>query len=237
MNIFAHRGFSMLYPENTIIAFEKAAQLPIYGVEFDVHLTADQQPVIIHDESINRTSNGQGFVKDLTLQQLQAFDYGSWFNPVYAEETIPTLSDVLQIFQHTHHVINIELKSDIFEYTGIEEIVFHTIKQFKMEERVIISSFNHETLQRFNKLAPSIKTATLFSSLVLNLENYVKNMNSSALHIAYFHTERKIIQHALQQGATVRTFTVNDVKIAKQLQKIGVSAIFTDDPQLMLNQL
>ncbi len=86
MDIFAHRGVSASYPENTIAAFQAASKLPIAGIELDVHLTADKEVVVIHDETINRTSNGSGYVKDFTLQQLRTFDFGSWYSLIIVEK-------------------------------------------------------------------------------------------------------------------------------------------------------
>ena len=118
MKLFAHRGFSGKYPENTLLAFRRAAELDVFGVEFDVHLTADGQLVVIHDETINRTSTGSGFVKDMTLDELRQYEYGGWFGEQFAGERIPTLHEVLAAFRKTAHVLNIEIKSDIFEYEG-----------------------------------------------------------------------------------------------------------------------
>src|SRR4051794_19058975 len=108
MKIIAHRGYSAKYPENTLAAFRACANLPIYGVEFDVHLTKDQQVVVIHDEAINRTSNGIGFIKDMTLQELRQFDYGGWFSEEFKGERIPTLQEVLNVFRGTDFRVNIE---------------------------------------------------------------------------------------------------------------------------------
>ncbi|HWL13328.1 MAG TPA: glycerophosphodiester phosphodiesterase family protein, partial [Ureibacillus sp.] len=120
MKIFAHRGYSAKYPENTIAAFQAAANLPIDGVEFDVHLTKDQQVVVIHDESVNRTSNGIGYVKDMRLKELRELDFGSWFSEEFQGERIPTLEEVLKVFHGTDLRVNIELKCDVFAYDQLE---------------------------------------------------------------------------------------------------------------------
>ena len=234
MKIFAHRGYSRNYPENTFVAFQKASKLNVYGVEFDVHLTADNQLVVIHDETIDRTSNGSGFVKDMTLAELEKYDYGRWFGEQFAGQKIPTLREVLTNFAETQHVLNIEIKSDIFEYEGIEQLIAQEIEAFGIHDRVIISSFNHESLQHFHQFQPNIQTAALFASLVTNIEHYIKTIPSVAMHIWYYHGNRKIIQNAITNGIPVRAFTVNDVKIANQLQALGIDAIFTDDPLLIL---
>lgn len=228
MNILAHRGLSAKYPENTIIAFEAAARVPVWGVEFDVHLTKDNQLVVIHDETINRTSNGSGFVKDLTLEELRAFDYGAWFKAEFAGQQIPTLADVLTIFQQTNHHINIEIKSDIFEYQGIEALIANEIQKFHIEKRIIISSFNHESIARFQQIMPNVKTALLFASLVTKLEEYVKTFGCEAIHIPYYYGMRSIIHQVIRNGISVRAYTVNDSEMLVQLKEIGLDAVFSD---------
>lgn len=237
MKLFAHRGFSGKFPENTLFAFRKAAELDVFGVEFDVHLTADRQLVVIHDETINRTSNGSGFVKDMTLEELRQYDYGRWFGEHFAGERIPTLREVLAVFKETEHILNIEIKSDIFEYEGIEQLISEEIDTFKMQDRIIISSFNHESIQRFHQLQPTVQTGVLFSSLIVQIEPYAASLPGDALHIPYYHTFRHIIKEALSNGAIIRTFTVNDGNLAKQLQTAGIDAIFTDVPDVILAAL
>ena len=232
MNIIAHRGYSAKYPENTLIAFEEAAKLDVWGVEFDVHLTKDNQLVVIHDESIQRTSNGKGFVKDLTLAELREFDYGSWFAPEFAGQQIPTLAEVLAIFKDTNYQINIEIKSDIFEYAGIEALIAEEIVKLGLEDRIIISSFNHESIARFQQIMPNVKTALLFASLVTNLEDYVKLFGSDAIHIPYYYGKRSIVQQAIKNGLTVRVYTVNGSGVAQQMRELGVDAVFSDVVQV-----
>ena len=237
MDIFAHRGVSGHYPENTSAAFYAASKLPIAGIELDVHLTADGELVVIHDETIDRTSNGTGYVKDYTLQQLRAFDYGSWFSEEFVGENIPTLGEVLEFFVGTHHVINIELKTDVFPYEGIESLVIKEIATHQMTERVIISSFNHESLQIVTQLAPYIETAALFAEILTDFTTYTSLIPANAIHVSLPTALRKSVRRALEEGAVVRVYTVNDIEYAKTLQQIGVQAIFTDDPGKIVSAL
>ena len=237
MKLFAHRGFSGKFPENTLLAFRKAAELDVFGVEFDVHLTADGQLVVIQDETINRTSNGSGFVKDMTLQELRRYDYGSWFGEQFAGEKIPTLREVLAVYKETDHMLNIEIKSDIFEYEGIEQLISEEISALDLQKRIIVSSFNHESIQRFHQLQPAVQTGVLFGSLIINIDSYVQALPGNALHIHYAHMYRKTIQKAMENGCTVRAFTVNDAAIARQLQAAGIDAVFTDVPDIILSGL
>ena len=234
INIFAHRGVSKHYPENTLSAFQAAAELPIAGVELDVHMTQDGEVVVIHDEKINRTSNGKGFVKDMTLAQLRTFDFGSWFNKKFIDEKIPTLQEVLEVFKNTHHLINIELKSDVFVYAGLEEAVLREVRTKDLQSRVIISSFDHTAIVRMKQIAPSIACAVLFSDIAINPNEYRKALGVEALHVSRHVARRKPIREAIEQGTIVRAYTVNQVEEARQLAEIGINAIFTDDPMLFL---
>ncbi len=235
LDLFAHRGVSAHFPENTKAAFYAASKLPIAGIELDVHVTADGELVVIHDETIDRTSNGSGYVKDFTLQQLRAYDYGSWFAAQFQGESIPTLGEVLELFVATHHRINIELKTDVFPYEGIEALVLKEIATHQMTERVIISSFNHESLQTVYQMAPYIETAALFAEVLVDFTTYTATIPANAIHVSLPTAFRKPIATALEKEATVRVYTVNDVKYAQQLQQLGIQALFTDDPEAILD--
>lgn len=237
MKIIAHRGYSAKYPENTLSAFRAVAQLPVYGVEFDVHLTRDRKIVVIHDEKIDRTSNGSGFVKDMTFEQLRRYDYGAWFSEEFAGEVIPTLAEVLEVFKNTEHRINIELKMDVFDYDGLEELVLHEVESYQMLDRVIISSFNHEAVQKVAQLNPQIENAALFSTMILNVTEYQKQIPAKALHISIPLTFRQTVFEAIHTGSIVRVYTVNEVEYAELLLKTGIDSIFTDEPKKMLEFL
>ncbi|WP_107948362.1 glycerophosphodiester phosphodiesterase [Lysinibacillus parviboronicapiens] len=234
MDIFAHRGVSSHYPENTGAAFYAASKLAITGIELDVHLTADREVVVIHDEAIDRTSNGTGYVKDYTLQQLRAFDFGSWFSDDFVGEKIPRLGEVLELFAGTHHRINIELKTDVFPYDGIEALVLKEIATYQMTERVIISSFNHESIQIVSQMAPYIETAALFAEVLIDFTSYSALIPTNAIHVSLPTAFRKSVGSALETGAIVRVYTVNEIDNAKALQQLGINAIFTDNPEKML---
>ncbi|SES01622.1 glycerophosphodiester phosphodiesterase [Psychrobacillus sp. OK032] len=237
MKIYAHRGCSGTFPENTIAAFKAAARLPIHGVEFDVHMTKDGELVVIHDESINRTSNGSGFIKDMTLKEIQNYDFGIWFSNNFKGEKVPTLREVLYVFKDTHHHINIELKSDVFPYVGMEQKVLEMLKQYRLEDRVVISSFNHEMIQNVKKQAPHIETAILFMEVMVAPHEYAQIVGADALH-AFFPTAlRKMGKEVIASGKQLRVFTVNEETYADMLHAVGVHAIFTDYPQEMYNYL
>lgn len=233
MKIFAHRGYSAKYPENTLSAFKAVANIPIYGVEFDVHLTKDGEMVIIHDERIDRTSNGKGYVKDMTLEELRQYDFGSWFDKKFEGEKIPTLSEVLDIFSNTKHILNIEIKSDIIPYEGLLEKILELVINKGFENRVIISSFDHEVIQKLAHTKPNIDNAALFLRNILNMVEYQEQIPTKALHVSLAGVFRKPITDALNAGKVVRIFTVNKEEQAEKLKGLNIDGIFTDEVEKM----
>lgn len=231
MKVYAHRGSSGTHPENTLAAFKEAARLPVHGVEFDVHMTKDGELVVIHDETINRTSNGTGFVKDMSFAELRTYDYGAWFSPAFEGEVIPTLEEVLDIFSGTTHHLNIELKSDIFPYEGMAKKVVELVHEKGLDSRVVISSFDHETIQLVKQLAPHLETGALFMEVVVKPLDYIRNIPADALHLFLPAALRPSAKGAIQEGGTVRVFTVNEEQYVDAVEHVGAHAIFTDFPE------
>src|SRR5699024_10474977 len=157
MKIIAHRGASAYTPENTIAAFQKALEQNVDGVELDVRLSKDGIPVISHDASIARTSNGKGYIHNMTVNQLKKFDFGSHFNTPYKNETIPTLEEVLKIFKHSNITIHLELKNGPIIPLDLEEKVVELCTKYNVEENTVYSSFDHVSLKRLVKISPRAK--------------------------------------------------------------------------------
>src|SRR5579863_1834901 len=128
MEIFAHRGNSGEAPENTLAAFRQVAGVGADGVEFDVQLSRDGVPVVIHDETVDRTTDGKGAVAGLTLAQLQVLDAGKWFGAAFAGERIPTLEAVLEVFRGASIRVNIELKTNRTPYPGLSQKVIDLVR-------------------------------------------------------------------------------------------------------------
>ena len=143
-------------------SFNEAARVGAEGIELDVQLSKDGEVVIIHDEKLNRTTGATGFVKNKTLKELKTLNAASTFKGKVSKERIPTLEELL-IWMHTNHLFcNIELKNTLFLYPGIEEKVIRLVRAYDMEERIVISSFNHYSLVHCHQLAPEIETAPLY---------------------------------------------------------------------------
>lgn len=141
---------------------------------------------------------------------------------------------MLELFAGTQHRINIELKTDIFPYEGIEGLVIKEVAAHQMTERVLISSFNHESIQMVSQIAPYIETAALFAEVLVDFTTYTAQIPANAIHVSLPAALRKSVGVALEKGSIVRVYTVNDIEYAKRLQALGVHAIFSDDPEKMM---
>ncbi|OZI11897.1 hypothetical protein CEW92_09160 [Bacillaceae bacterium SAS-127] len=229
--IFAHRGYSAIAPENTMMAFQAAQDAGADGIELDVQMTKDGCLVVIHDEKLDRTTNGKGYVKDWTWSEMKHLHASYKYSNIQPPPTIPLLIDVFNWMKTNHLLCNIELKNNEFLYQGMEEKVLQLIRQYQYEDRVIISSFNHYSLAHFHRLAPDIQTAILYSSHLYMPWKYAAAIGASAIHPNIRTVNSAIIQSSIEHGVAVRPYTVNKEKQMEWLMKQGCSAMFTDDPQ------
>ncbi|RAK09748.1 glycerophosphoryl diester phosphodiesterase [Halanaerobium saccharolyticum] len=230
--IIGHRGGVKGYPENTLVAFKKAVELGADGVEFDVQLTKDGEVVVIHDELIDRTMTGSGLLKDYTLSELRKMSAGEFFSPEFKAEKIPTLAEVLEIVKNLE-VINIELKNFLL-YPGLEAKVLKLVDQFKIRDQVIISSFNHYSLQTVKKLQPEIRTGALLMSKMINPADYSFKRGFDALHLHFLTADQEVIDKSHFMGMQLNVYTVNYPEAVIDLMKKGVDMIITDDLEMAL---
>lgn len=175
----AHRGYSEKYPENTIPAFIKAIEFGADMIEFDIHLSRDGRIVVIHDDSIDRTSNGTGMVKDFTLNELREYDYS--FNFGKGMIQIPTLEEVLEL-SAGKILLNIEIKNCPNNYAGIEKELVETLTKFDSIESAVISSFDHHSLLRMKGINRNIKTGMLYDSLWIKFREEIRELDVYSLH-------------------------------------------------------
>ncbi|MDF2499424.1 MAG: hypothetical protein K0Q77_138 [Anaerosporomusa subterranea] len=232
MDIFAHRGARAYAPENTLSAFQKAYAMRADGIELDVQLTKDGVPVICHDHSVNRTSNGQGWIRDYTLAEIKRLDFGSWFHQDFSGETIPTLEEFLRWFASTGMRLNIEIKNGPVIYTGIENKVIEAVKKYDLVEQVFISSFYHPSLLTTKQLCPRIKTGALFTCRPLDPLEFCRQSQADYLHPAWESIDSLWASEAKHHGIKIHTFTVNHRDQYDFVADIGVDAIFTDYPDI-----
>src|SRR5712692_10819012 len=166
--VFGHRGAKAYASMNTIPSFELAAKQGAHGVELDVHRSKDGYPVIVHNFTVDETTNGTGRVTDMTLSELKALDAGGWFSPQFKGVTIPTLDEVFEAVGKRLFV-NVEIKSESPHSDGVEQVVADCIKRHAMQERVLISSFNAPTLVRFRALMPDVPIGYLYEGKAATL--------------------------------------------------------------------
>ncbi|UQZ35144.1 hypothetical protein C2I18_17395 [Paenibacillus sp. PK3_47] len=234
---FAHRGASAVCPENTMAAFRKSLELGATGIETDVQMTRDGGLVLIHDEKVDRTSNGKGYLKDQTLAEVRQLDAGSWFGPEFKVEPFPTLEELLDLLKDRDTVLNIELKNGVFMYPGMEEKVIAAVRKYGMSDRVILSSFNHYSLAHCKTLAPEIRTGILYGDGLYRPWDYAKSLTADALH-AYLPTVRPgFVSEAAQNGIAYHPWTVNDPAQMQALIDMQVSGIITDHPDVLAGLL
>ena len=230
--VWAHRGASAYAPENTMPAFLLALQQEADGIELDVQMTKDKRLVVIHDERVDRTSDGTGFVRDMTFAELSALNFNKNF-PKYGRVEIPTLEEVLDLIQKSDLMLNIELKNGIFEYPGLEEHVKKYVTYKGVQDQVIISSFNHYSLRTVGEIWQEIPRGLLYSDRWIDVPDYAKNLGLNALHPAYYHlSDGTLVEEAHKRGLKVHVWTVNEKADMERCKALSVDAIITNDPKL-----
>jgi len=227
--IIAHRGAPKVAPENTLASFKKAAELGASWVECDVQLTQDEVPVIIHDFTLSRTTNGKGKVSQMSYRDLKKLDAGAWFSDEYVGEHIPTLKALLECCKEYRLGVNIELKSADGREKQLAEIVLEQLKQQSFDRsKVLISSFNHDVLDVVRTY--DIDIALGFNCDYWNLKfiSHAKKLECFTIHIDQKDITPTVIEECKSNFLEVLAYTVNDKERAKTLLKYGVCAMFSD---------
>lgn len=232
--ILAHRGASGYAPENTKAAFLKAIEMGANGVELDVQLTKDGYLVVNHDEWIDRTSDGTGWIKDYTLEELRQFNFNQSF-PEYGPQKIMTLDEVFDIFKPTGLTINIEVKSNIFDYPGIVQKTVDLVKKYEMDDQIIYSSFNHKTCLEIKDYDKDAYVGFLVSDGILDLPEYCHNHNVDAIHPAfYLLRDPQIVEDCHKYNIDINTWTVNEEEHLEMAKKLHLRTVITNYPDRAL---
>lgn len=236
---FAHRGASHEAPENTLAAFLLAAELEVDGVELDVQLTRDGEIVVIHDFALETTTDGQGPVSDRTLAELKELDAGSWFDPTFAGERIPTLQEVVETVGH-RILLNIELKTASLRDNGLAAAVARTIEDNHLLDQVVVSSFNPLAVWRIKMMNPWIPTGLLYAPdmpVVLRRPWLRHLVHPEALHPHYSMVDNSYVRWTKERGYRLHTWTVDGPGEMWQLMRQGVDLIITNRPDLLTQVL
>lgn len=230
---FAHRGSSAICPENTMAAFAKGLEQGATGIETDVQMTKDGRLVLIHDESVARTTGAEGLVKDYTYDELAKLDAGSWFGADFQGERIPLLEELLELTKNRGTIVNIELKNGSIQYPELEKRVIETVRHYNMSEQIVISSFNHYSLVECKHIDPEIRTGLLYGEGLYKPWEYAKLAKADALHAYHRAVLPEWVEEAKQHGVVYHPWTVNDEEQMKTLIDAGVAGIITDYPDVL----
>jgi len=229
MQIWAHRGASARQPENTIAAFAAAMVAGADGIELDVQLSSDGVPVVIHDEKVERTHKGTGWVAGHTVAQLQALPSLLKKNPDPLTTRIPTLAEVLDLLAAGDQLINIELKNSVKPYKNLETKVLQMVAERKLAARVVLSSFNHYSLQRLREKGWTGELAAIHDGMLREPWRYFRELDVQALHPPrHVLMVPGYITRAHRAGFVVRVWTVNKASQRQRCERLGVDGIFTD---------
>lgn len=237
--VIAHRGASAYAPENTLAAFKKAKELGASWIEFDVMLTADKEVVVFHDETLERTTNGQGPVSERPGAYLKTLDAGSWFQAQFIGEKIPTLSEVLEFLRQYPLLVNIEIKA----FPGQEkEIVSQVFKVLNREwpkniPAPLMSSFSMAVLRAWKMQSTDYAIGFLMDNIFSQWEQAYQELQASSLNVNQSLLDSAATVNFFKQVAgSLLAYTVNDPQRARELLSWGVDAVFTDCPDKMVKE-
>ena len=229
----AHRGFSGKYPENTRRAFLAAVEEGgCDGLESDVHLSKDGEPVIIHDDVLDRTSDGKGAVGDHSFADLRKLDMGAWKGREFAGERIMHLDELLELVLAQGKLLNLEIKNYEVFYRGIEEKVIGRIRAMGAADRVFLSSFNHISMKRCKEIDPGIPAGLLYGQPLIDMEDYASRHGLDALHprISCLRYSPDLAEKARGRGLRINVWTVNTEEDMRFCLDQRVDSIITNYP-------
>jgi glycerophosphoryl diester phosphodiesterase len=236
--IIGHRGASAVAPENTMAAFREAIAVGADGIEFDVRLTRDSVPVVIHDSTLRRTGGVNQRVADLSWQELTKVDVGSWFRPgSFAAETVPSLRELFDLFQSNNASLYLEMKCDSpAEYKPLAEACSRLIDEYSFKERVVVECFELPALKVLKEIDSEIKTAALFDRVFTDQSVITRATEIGAMAVALHHrlARKTLVEKSKQAGLHVAVWTVDDPIWIDRARAIGIDALITNNPARML---
>ncbi|MDZ5471071.1 glycerophosphodiester phosphodiesterase (plasmid) [Bacillus sp. 31A1R] len=228
--IFAHRGYSSAFPENTMRAFMEAEKAGAEGLEIDVQLTKDGEVVVIHDEKVDRTTGSTGYVKDFTFKELRKLDASYLHKTLLKKEPIPSLEELFEWMSTTNLVCNVELKNIIFRYEGMEEKIIELVRKYNLADRIILSSFNHYSIIYSYRIDPEVEIAPLLAEGLYMPWVYASSIQAKGIHPKYIAATNEMVKSCMENGIAVRPYTVNKKADMLRFFEVGCSAFITDDP-------
>lgn len=236
--LIGHRGAARLAPENTLIGFRKAASLGVTWVEFDVQLSMDNVPVLMHDATLERTTSGTGRVRARDYETLAELDAGLWFGLEFAGERVPRLDQALDLLVRLDLSANVELKPLKGDEKVTAAAVAATLALHWPKHRpLIVSSFNHRALRAMRAVAPEWPRGFLVRKLDRTWRKQAEAIGCASIHCAHLYLTEAKARAVKRAGYPLAVYTVNDAPVARRLFGWGVDGVFTDDPQAMAKSL
>jgi glycerophosphoryl diester phosphodiesterase len=244
--ILGHRGASAVAPENTLAAFSLAIRDGADGIEFDVRLSRDRVPVVIHDATLKRTGLTEGVIGELSARELQEVDVGSWFSSKgvsYSDEKLPTLTQVFDLFAAKSAWLYVEMKCYPDEGTALAAEVVKLVRRAKMQERVVVESFDLPAIAEVKRIDGEIRTAALFQprlskpiSTIRRLKMIDVACRHEANEIALHHTlvTQRVVEKAKREGLEVVVWTVDDPEWIVRARDLGIKALIANNPAAMV---
>ena len=226
-----HRGAKGHAPENTMASFQRGADLGVDAVETDVQLSKDGEVVLIHDYTVDRTTNGRGFVKDMTLAELKTLDAGSWYDTTYAGERILTLAELL-VWAKGRVGVALEIKNGPIYYPGIAEKTIRLVRQHGMKRQVILISFDHFVLREAKQIAPEIATGILYVGGLVDPVAAARAALADSLNPHWAYVTPELVRTAHAAGLAISAWNPNDLPTLRLLSDLGVDSAGTDYPEL-----
>lgn len=233
--VIGHRGAAGYAPENTMASFERGISLRADAIELDVHPTSDGELVVIHDPTLERTTNGSGFVSAHTLAQIRELDAGSWFAPSFKDVRVPTLNEILD-WAHGRTKVVIEIKQGPIFYPNIVELLIAALDRADMRGEVLVISFDHFSVQRVKQLAPDIMTGVLYAGRCVNPVALARDAGADALmpHWALLTKEEVVTAHAAGLFIAPWGGPEQDYRFILATGVDAVAADFPDRPRQVL---
>jgi len=232
--VIAHRGASAHAPENTLSAFQLALDQDADAIEFDVQLSSDKSVIVIHDSTLERTTNGSGLIKDHSLDVLKTLNIVHGCGPAFPDEKIPTLDEVFDKFGSSTFY-NIELKYSLAPFDDLPAMVAPIIKNSGLLDHVLISSYNPIILHKIENLLPGVKKGLLLhSSLSVDLFRYVSiyRFEHQTIHLSFLSLNSRRVKSFQAKGKLVFSYTLNHPLDINKALNLKIDGFFTDDPAL-----
>lgn len=226
----AHRGFSGEYPENTILAFQKALELGVDAIELDVHLSSDGEVMIFHDEDLERTTGETGLIKDYSYARLCKLDAAASYHGKFGRNPIPTLNEYLELIQGWNITTFLELKNSVIVYPNLEEKVAECIYKFGVQKNTIVFSANHPSVKFFGQLAPDVPLLFPFDNWIFGYGAYCKEHGISKCMPYFRALTIEVISEIQEHGIAIYPWIIDEVDDMKNMIKLGMDGILTNRP-------